>query len=169
MCVRLKRALRVVNQPQTINEQAKPSEWQHFFWEPPLTAHPLSMSDRGSYFMGRSLNRNKAKAIGRTCRNDNEANKTRHPSLEANGLLVDHATPRQSPRPCAQCGTLAETVWLRDKKIGGEVLLEVSFCDAACLRDWQFTDGGIAETAHRPAQSRTRRSERARCRARTRN
>jgi hypothetical protein len=99
--------------------------------------------------MGRSLNRNKAKKSGGTCRNDNEANENRPLSLEANKLLADNATPRQSPRPCAQCGALAETVWLRGKKIGGEVLLELSFCDAVCLREWQFTDAGIAENGTR--------------------
>jgi hypothetical protein len=44
-------------------------------------------------------------------------------------------------RPCATCGTRRETVWLTDRKIGGEVLRELSFCGPDCLRDWELANG----------------------------
>jgi hypothetical protein len=44
-------------------------------------------------------------------------------------------------RPCVTCGTRREMVWLTDRKIGGEVLRELSFCGPDCLRDWELANG----------------------------
>jgi hypothetical protein len=40
--------------------------------------------------------------------------------------------PRQLSRPCAQCGAVRETVWLRDKKISGELICELSRLHTDC-------------------------------------